>query len=323
MKRSRAALTFFLTTFGLSLMAVGSTCSRSGAADAQPHSSCTTKSETKAPEPCTRYPSDHAADFGTCGGWYDDWQPPRNQRYDSLKRQATATITGLMHLIGETASTAADPGEGRRHESTVTQRNFCVEYGCEGYEADTGWYEENECLAEERCSSTIESFQSFAAWRDLSSLAADPRHSQGQVVADQLNADNDGLADEPLDSCDGRAWHAMRAAQPATANSTCTALDAGLDCDYSYCGNAVAAASATATGGMNQADEIEWEFGESAASQGTTESRQNLRPAMLATAKLLEQLGSVLSGWGRDLQEAATQIETELTAASDRETWGL
>ena len=36
MHRSRAALTFFLTTFGLSLFAIGSTCNRSGAADATP-----------------------------------------------------------------------------------------------------------------------------------------------------------------------------------------------------------------------------------------------------------------------------------------------
>lgn len=321
MKRSRAALTFFLTTFGLSLIAIGSTCSRSGAADAGPGLSCTTNTANKAAESCSSCPSVRSADFGE---WNYDWQPPRDAGYDSLKRHARAAITGLIQLIGETVPTPADNDGEIAHKAAVAQQNLAVEYGCEGYDADLGWYDENDSVAEESNAASIESFRTFAAWRDLSSLAADPRHSKGQADVEHLNADNDGLADETLYPGCGRPWHALPAVTVAAAPSASPNSDhiaEGLDCDYPYCGNDVATAGAAAAGRI-EAAEVEWEFGESASSQ-PTESSPNLRPAMLATARILEQVGSLLRGWGRDLQRAAEQTDAELTAASDRETWGL
>ncbi|MBI3465774.1 MAG: hypothetical protein HY000_22385 [Planctomycetes bacterium] len=352
MKRSRAALTFFLTTFGLSLFAIGSTCNRSGAADATPDPSCTRATPESTAEACSSRCSTGAAAAEGWGAWCDDWQPIGAEEYDSLKRNARAAITGLFHLIAESAAAPTEEDGTTKHTAAVAPQDLPEVYGCEGYDSDVEWYGENDSLAEAASENSVQAFHTLAAWRDLSSLAADLRHSTGQQDVDDLNAANDGLGEEALSAECTRPWHVVSAdhvvagpnhsdaaadqsdswddgdcyayeakgvVEPAEREDTSDspAIAEGLDCDFPYCGNHVASA------GRADKVEFEWEFDQPAADQPVAESSDDLRPAILATARILEQLGGMLSGWGRELHRAIGQTDGDLTAVSERDTWGL
>ncbi len=349
MKRSRAALTFFLTTFGLSLIAIGSTCNRSGAADVTATPPGVSSAPASSAEACSNGCYYSECDVGYCGDWNAAWRPLGDHAYDSLERNARAAISGLVQLINE--SVAAQAAEFSRDVVVSAEQGSYLEvYGCEGYDSDHGWYDEKEAVAQTADDNSVECFHNLAAWRDLSALAADTRCVEGQAAADEINAANDGLADELYPDC-GRSWHTSATAATAAADAISNSRDPeaafvsedechpgerapvvaapvaiGLDCDEWYYGIDESISETANAGSVKP--ELDWVFDESPtaavpAAESTVETNVDPRPAILAAARMLEQVGAMLSGWGRDLHRSVAQSEAELTSAADRETWGL